>query len=330
MLSGNILVTGGSGFLARSIYRRAQAEAWPASFTCLSRSEARQWELRQRFPKVRCVLGDVASPIDHLADLFAGHDLVVHAGALKHIGEVEKNRLEAVRINIEGSRNVGLAARIAGVRKVVGISTDKACEPETFYGLTKAVMEGLFAELDASGGTRFACVRYGNVVGSTGSVIPLFRRQLAETGALRVTDPRMTRFWLSADEAVDLIVRAFEYEKPYYEEPYDARGLTFIGRNPAMAIVDLAEAVWLESGGDGPAPVAFVGAGITEKLTEELYSERESPRIGVAWPDGFVLYPSTRKTATSDAKPLRYASDAPSRWLSVSEMRELIRDAETV
>lgn len=327
-LQGNVLITGGAGYLGRAIIRRAERDAWDCRFTVYSRDETKQWELHHRYPGVRVVLGDVES-FETLASLMVGHDTVIHAAALKYIPEAEFNVLEAIRVNVIGSQTVALAAAAAGVRRVCGISTDKACAPANVYGRTKALMENIFSECAARRPSiRYATVRYGNVVGSTGSVVPTFRRQLAEDGVIKLTSDLMTRFWLSADDAIDLITWALEDAGP--------NGATFIPACPAMSLLDLAEAVWLESGGAGPAPIAFMGERPGEKLTEALYSEQEYPRIEtVDNPDnvGFILHPSTTTVGAEKrdmGTPPAYLSNAPRRWMGVGEFRELMRDAEAI
>ena len=356
-LSGRVLITGGSGFLGRAILRRAARENWPARFTIYSRDETKQWELKHRYPNANCLLGDVARDLPRLIAAMAGHDTVIHAAAVKYIPEAEKNVFETVEVNVTGSLNVALAAHAAGVAMVVGISTDKACAPLNLYGATKMVMERAFAEANRLGPTRYVTVRYGNVVGSTGSVIPLFRRQLGESGRISVTDPRMTRFWLGVDQAIDLILWAAEGAGVF-------PGHTFIDACPAMSIVELAGAVyarWCADQGrevDARMPIDFVGIRPGEKLTEQLFNEQEAPRIMRAGlsseSEGFILAPATAlvsspmqitpdqitraRAGLSDySQPIMistvdegYSSGSPSRWLSVEEMIELMRDAEGV
>lgn len=319
---GNILITGGSGFLGRAILRKAEREGWPAHFTVYSRDETKQWELKRRYPHVRCVLGDVRGDLARLIAVMHGHDLVIHAAAVKYIPEAEFNVFEAVEVNIDGSRNVAMAAIAAQVATVVGVSTDKACAPLNLYGMTKAVMERLFGEANRMSQTRFVTVRYGNVIGSTGSVIPAFKGQIERDGGVKVTDKRMTRFWLSHDAAVEQVLWAAESATKY-------PGSTFINPCSAMAIVDLAQAVWQSVGRDGVVPITYTGIRPGEKLHEALFNEQEGPRAFVDDSGFFVLKPAT------DPAPLgeglhSYASDMPSRWVGVDEMAGLITEAEGV
>src|SRR6266542_5461518 len=186
-LAGRVLITGGAGFLGRGIMRHAKRNGSRAEFTIFSRGEQNQALCRQRFPKANYVLGDVCD-VDRLALTMLGHDIVIHAAALKFIPEGEFNASECVRVNIDGARSVVAAARMAGVSRVVGISTDKAAQPVNIYGMTKAVMERLFAEAAAAAGrTIFTTCRYGNVIGSTGSVVPMMMKQWCDNHVIKIT-----------------------------------------------------------------------------------------------------------------------------------------------
>lgn len=206
-LTGNILITGGSGTLGQAIIRTAEKERWDCQITVYSRSELRQAELRQRYPRVRTILGDVRD-YDRLAAAVAGHDLVIHAAAMKRIPECEQNPTECYQTNVQGSANVVRACLSAGVARCIGISTDKACAAITTYGASKRMMEGLF-QAAPRGGTVFTLVRYGNVLASNGSVIPIWRSQAAAGQPLTITDRRMTRFWMTERDAVYVIEQAY-------------------------------------------------------------------------------------------------------------------------
>jgi UDP-N-acetylglucosamine 4,6-dehydratase/5-epimerase len=203
-LHGNILITGGTGTLGQAIIRRAEAEGWDCRFTVYSRGENLQAQMRQTFPRVRYVLGDVRDA-DRLTAAMAGHDTVIHAAAMKRIPEAEAQPSECYATNVTGSLNVARAAARAGVARVVGISTDKACAATTAYGASKLAMEKIF-QAQPAGGPIFTLVRYGNVIASRGSVIPIWRGQAERGEPLTITDMRMTRFWMSVDEAVDLVL----------------------------------------------------------------------------------------------------------------------------
>lgn len=315
MLKGKILITGGSGFLGRGLLRRIRAENWPVDVTIYSRDETKQDELHRRYPEARCILGDVRD-LSRLEPAVYGHDIIIHAAALKYIPEAERNVQECIDVNIQGSRNVVLAAQHGGVKQVVGLSTDKACLPVNIYGMTKAVMERMFAAANGSFPTVFTTVRYGNVVGSTGSVIPLFKRQLEDYGEVRVTDKSMTRFWLSIDEAIDLIVHALD-NSSQEDSPQ-----TFVYRCPAMWLLDLAELI-----ADG-APVKITGLRPGEKLHERLVDYSESPRCRDDGPY-CLLYPATA-SPVSDSEPWTYLSSAPAHWVNKDQMATMIEDAKGV
>lgn len=315
----NVLITGGAGFLGRGILRRVRRGGLDWRVTVYSRDETKQDECRRRYPEARFVLGDVCDT-ERLTAAMTGHDVVIHAGAVKYIPEAELNPAECVRVNVQGSRSVIAAALRANVQTVVGISTDKAVRPVNAYGMTKALMERLFAEASyRSGqhGPRFQTVRYGNVVGSTGSVIPMFRRQMQEQGFVTVTDPGMTRFWMSMDEAVDAILHA--------QGPGCFRGSITIPQPRAMRLGDLAAVI---------AGEAIKGMGIRpgEKLHEELMHGTEPMRIVR---DTAAYYEITPRSFLPDGAfarvPVTLASDDPAGgWVTPDEMRAMIADAEGV
>ena len=172
-LRGKILITGGAGTLGRAIIRRAHSDNWPCSLTVFSRDPVKHLRLQREYPDVHCVMGDVRD-FDGLAKVVAGHDIIIHAAANKHIPQAELNVQHTVDVNVTGSLNVATAAVRAGVSKVLGISTDKVCHPINVYGHTKALMERLFQEYNRIGITEFHLCRYGNVFGSTGSVVELW------------------------------------------------------------------------------------------------------------------------------------------------------------
>ena len=205
-LSGRVLITGGSGTLGHAIVRTAEQAGWDCSFTIYSRSELRQAQMRARHPRCRYVLGDVRD-YDRLSAAVAGHDLVVHAAANKRIPECEAQPAECYATNVQGSVNVARACIASGVARCIGISTDKACRAVTAYGASKLAMEKLF-QAQGDGPTIFTLVRYGNVVASNGSVIPIWRDKAARGEPLPITDKRCTRFWMMPSQAVDLIKHA--------------------------------------------------------------------------------------------------------------------------
>lgn len=326
--TGKVLLTGGAGFLGRAILRRAAAEGDVGRFIVYSRDEYKQSEVKRHYPEVTCVLGDVARDLERLRAVATGCDTVLHLGAVKFVPEAEWNVLETIDVNIEGSRNVALASVAAGVRTVVGISTDKACAPLNLYGMTKAVMERMYGEFARrQTNTKFAIARYGNVIGSTGSVIPAFKKQIEDFGEIRVTDERMTRFWFTVDEAIDLIEWA-------WRNAQDFNGHTFISPCPAMKIVEIAKAVW-QMEGLPEGQIKFTGIRPGEKLHESLLNEQEAPRTRKYFQDGldhlsgFIMAPATN-SRVEGGLACEYSSNEPYRWLTIEEMIDAIKDAENV
>jgi UDP-N-acetylglucosamine 4,6-dehydratase len=310
VLSGNVLLTGGSGFLGRGILRRARREGWPARFTIFSRDELRQELCREKYPDADYVLGDVTD-YDLLYDTCKGKSLVIHAGAMKYIPEAEHNVYECIKSNVQGSVNVIKAADRAGVQDVVGISTDKAAQPINVYGMTKALMERLFGDAHSLG-TRYTLVRYGNVVGSTGSVIPLFQKQMQTQGYVTITDPYMTRFWISIDEAIDLILAAAAFATP--------AGSTIIPIAAAMEMRDLARAI----AGD---QVKVIGNRGGEKKHEVLITQEESVRVV----SHYSYYELLKMGAPAQQQePFVLSSSAPHVWLSEDRLSDMMKDAACV
>lgn len=323
-----VFVTGGSGFLGRGILSYIRQRSLQHEITIYSRDEWKQFEVKRRFPEVRCILGDIKD-FERLRAAMLGHDLVIHAGAVKFIPEAEQNVLETIAVNVEGSRNVAVAAVAADVPTVVGVSTDKACSPVNTYGATKLLMERMFAEANRWGSTRFVCVRYGNVIGSTGSVIPVFMQQLKDYNEIRLTDGRMTRFWLPINSAVQLVFDAAENAK------YIA-GSVLIDACPAMTIRDLALAVATAEGRQGNYDIVESGIRPGEKLHESLYSEQEFPRVygSVYGPGRFKLDPATAAPRDKENKftpsMKSYSSDEPLFWVKPADMAKHIIEAREI
>ena len=315
----SVLVTGGTGSFGRKFTEIMLREYHPKRLVIFSRDELKQYEMRTagfNHQSLRYFIGDVRD-LNRLRRAMNGIDVVVHAAALKQVPACEYNPIEAVLTNIMGARNVIEAALDSGVKRVVALSTDKAVNPVNLYGATKLVAEKLFVQANAYSGegpTRFSCVRYGNVVGSRGSVIPLFLRQ-RESGRVTVTDPRMTRFWITLEQGVRLVIRTIEQMQG---------GEVFVPKIPSMNIMDLVEAI---------APnceVEEIGIRPGEKLHEVLISEDES-RNTLDLGDVFVIKPERHWWFVGKWEggiPLpdgfRYASDTNSQWLSVEELKRLV------
>jgi len=318
LANASILVTGGTGSFGSTFARIALEKYHPRRLVIFSRDELKQSEMRARFPndpRLRFFLGDVRDR-ERLVRAMHGVDIVVHTAALKQIPACEYNPFEAIQTNVMGGKNVIDAAIDCGVKQVIALSTDKAVSPMNLYGATKLCMEKLFVDGNVYGfahGTRLACVRYGNVVGSRGSVIPLFKAQRAG-GVVTVTDPQMTRFWITLEQGVEFVVRCLELMRG---------GEIFVPKIPSMRILDLVEAV--ATG----CRVEFTGIRPGEKLHEVLVSEDES-RQTVELADMFVvepILPIWGYQPWTDGKPLpegyRYASDTNSHFLVPVEMRSL-------
>src|SRR3972149_2429485 len=246
-----VLVTGGTGSFGRAFLRMMLKEQAPKKLIVFSRDELKQHEMRAAGfdgPRLRYFIGDVRDEA-RLRPAMQGNDIVVHAAALKQVPACEYNPFEAILTNIMGAHNVVEAALDGGVERVMALSTDKAVNPVNLYGATKLAAEKLFVQSNAYAGgkgTRFACVRYGNVVGSRGSVVPVFLRQ-RESGVITITDQRMTRFWLSLDQGVRFTIRSIEQM---------AGGEGFVPEIPSMKVGGLAGALsgWARPGQPGGVP----------------------------------------------------------------------------
>lgn len=278
MIKGNIFITGGAGFLGRGIIERSIDEKWDCNITVFSRDEVKHGKVKRMFPNVRTIRGDVGGDFDHLVTAMTGHDIVIHAAATKVIPIAEFNVVQTIRDNVIGSLNVAQAACLAGIKQVIGISTDKVCHSINTYGMTKALMERTFQEAQTWGyPTNFYLTRYGNVLDSTASVLGIWQKQYKEENLIRITDPDMTRFWLSVDQAVDLVLLALQ------QDP----GTVTIPMLPALSMREMAE--YLYPG----IEQEIIGVRPGEKKHEELLTHEETYR---AWEHEaakcFVLYPS--------------------------------------
>lgn len=264
-----VFITGGSGSLGRALLQFLEIEG-QHDVTVYSRDEVKQSDLKRDFPWVKFMLGDVRD-YDRLLMAMRKHDTVVHAAAYKQVPSAEANVDEAIHTNVMGSLNVARAAVWNDVAYVVGISTDKACQPVNAYGETKALMEKLFQQAnDWSDSTIFTLVRYGNVLDSRGSVVPLFRKQLHD-GHVTLTDPDMTRFWMTIRQAVDMVWAAISDASVAQE------GAIIVPRAQASTMATLLEAVALAERVEiGSYEVSVIGGRPGEKKHEQLIHENES------------------------------------------------------
>lgn len=319
-----VLVTGGTGSFGRKLVRILLDEYNPAKIIVFSRDELKQHEMRTagyHAPNLRYFIGDVRD-LERLRRAFDGVNIVIHAAALKQVPACEYNPMEAIKTNILGSSNVIDAALDAGVERVVALSTDKAVNPVNLYGATKLAAEKLFVQSNAYAGgrtTRFACVRYGNVVGSRGSVVPVFLRQ-REIGAVTVTDERMSRFWISLEQGVRFVIRCAEQMHG---------GEVFVPKIPSMTILDLAKTIAPD------ASVNVIGIRPGEKLHEVLISEDEA-RTTIELDDMYVVQPAEAlwfghewaDQGTLLEGDFRYASNTNAEWLDVNQIQAMITPLE--
>jgi UDP-N-acetylglucosamine 4,6-dehydratase len=317
-----MLVTGATGSFGKAFLTYALDNLDPQRIVVLSRDELKQYELRQMFgddPRLRFFLGDIRDS-RRLERAMHGVDYAVHAAALKQVDTAEYNPSEFVETNINGSQNVIDAAINAGVKKVVALSTDKASSPINLYGATKLVADKLFIagnHYAATHPTRLAVVRYGNVMGSRGSVVPLFRKLATEGKSLPITDKRMTRFWITLPQAVKFVVDSFDVMQG---------GELFVPRIPSMRILDLVEAVAPDS------PTHEMGVRPGEKLHEEMIAADDSRRT-LRFPDRYVVQPvvaswgyQTPTGGEDVADGFNYRSDNNDLWLTVDQMRALLEE----
>lgn len=318
-----ILVTGGTGSFGNRFVEYVLSNYKPKKIIIYSRDEFKQFNMRNRFKEydkcLRYFIGDVRDK-DRLSRALNGVDYVIHAAALKQVPACEYNPIEAVKTNIDGAVNVINASLDQGIEKVVALSTDKAVSPINLYGSTKMVSDKLFCAANAySGdeGTRFAVVRYGNVAGSRGSVIPFFK-SIIDKGEteLPITDYRMTRFWISLDEGVKLVIKALEESQG---------GETFISKIPSFKITDLAQA--LLPGCEMPE----VGIREGEKLHEVMVSAEDSPRT-YEYDGHYIIYPNYdwwgKNRMISGGVLVEpgfiYSSGTNKEWLTVDDIKKLL------
>lgn len=288
-----VLITGGTGSFGHRGASFIQALG-PKEIRIFSRDEEKQWAMQNTFPDFRYFIGDIRDE-QSLVDAMRNVDYVFHAAALKQVPSCEMYPIEALKTNAIGAVNVCHAARAAGVKVVVALSTDKAVEPINAMGISKAMMEKVVSSQNHfEQGTVFCCVRYGNVMGSRGSVIPLFRRLIQEDRPLPITVPGMTRFLMTLDQSVDLVIRAVTGAKG---------GEIFVRKAPACTILDLARALVRKFSPRGEAH-PFVEKGIRhgEKLHEVLVNEYEMQRA-IEAEDYFTIYPEYRSFPGHNAVP---------------------------
>lgn len=318
----SVLITGGTGSFGKKFTRIMLDEYHPRKLIIFSRDELKQHEMRAsgyQHNSMRYFIGDVRDH-DRLHRAFQDVDIVVHAAALKQVPACEYNPFEAVMTNIMGAKNIVDAAIDSGVERVLAMSTDKATAPINMYGATKLVSEKLFVQGNAYAGvneTRFSCVRYGNVVGSRGSVIPVFKQQ-RQTGKITITDPRMTRFWITLEQGVRFVISCIEMMYG---------GEVFIPKLPSMNLMDLAQVIAPD------CEIEYIGIRPGEKLHEAMITLDEA-RQGVELEDRYILMPTHAwwnadnwNHAPKLPNDFSYVSDQNTRWLDRDELQRMIDES---
>jgi len=325
-----ILITGGTGSFGKKFVKTILARYNPKKVIVYSRDELKQFEMAGEYnaPCMRYFIGDVRDA-DRLTKAMDGVDFVVHAAALKHVPIAEYNPMECIKTNINGAQNVIDAALHNGIEKVVALSTDKAANPINLYGATKLASDKLFVaanNIKGSKKTTFSVVRYGNVVGSRGSVVPFFKKLVADgVKEIPITDARMTRFWITLEEGVEFVLSSFKRMQG---------GEIFVPKIPSMRVVDLALALAPE------LPMKIIGIRPGEKLHEIMCPADDSHRT-IEFKDHFVIEPTIKFTDTtidyfsnplgesgkSVAEGFEYSSEKNDWWLGNDEMLKLIEGA---
>jgi UDP-N-acetylglucosamine 4,6-dehydratase/5-epimerase len=320
-----ILITGGTGSFGSTCIATLLEQHEPKVIRVFSRDELKQSELQAHYPgeeRLRYFIGDIRDR-DRMVQATRGVDLIIHAAALKQVPACEYNPFEAVQTNILGAENIVSAAIANEVPRTLMLSTDKAVNPVNLYGATKLCAEKIATQGNAYAAdsvARFACVRYGNVFGSRGSVVPLFMRQ-AQEGLVTITDERMTRFWITLPQAVDFVLSRL---------PMMEGGEVFVPKIPSMRVVDIAEAI---------APDArrvITGVRPGEKLHEVLLTEDEARHAGEL-DDCYLVYPefpTWRSRPYTVGSPLtdgfRYSSDNNDEWLGAEQLRAMLPSLQPV
>jgi len=315
--NGTILVTGGTGSFGHKFLPLTLKKYNPKKIIVFSRDEMKQWEMAKLFEndsRVRFFIGDVRDR-DRLYRALDGVDYVVHAAATKIVPTAEYNPFECIKTNVNGAMNLIDAAIDKGVKGVVALSTDKASSPINLYGATKLTSDKLFVAANAySGehGTKFSVVRYGNVMGSRGSVIPFFE-SIKHKGVLPITDERMSRFMITLEQGVELVWHAFKDM---------VGGEIYVKKIPSMMVVDLARALAPE------CKLEVVGIRPGEKLHEQMIGEEDS-HYTFEYEEHYKILPAINNWSTSSERikngikvqeGFTYRSDNNKEWMTAQEL----------
>jgi UDP-N-acetylglucosamine 4,6-dehydratase/5-epimerase len=322
----NIFITGGTGSFGKKYTEILLKNYKPNKIIIFSRDELKQYEMAQQFtdPCMRFMIGDVRD-LDRLKKAMYGVNYVIHAAALKHVPIAEYNPMECIKTNIYGAQNVIDACLECSVEKVIALSTDKAANPINLYGATKLASDKLFVAANNIRGARrteFSVVRYGNVVGSRGSVVPLFKKLIAEgIKELPITEPEMTRFWITLEQGVNFVLKNFARMQG---------GEIFIPKIPSMKIIDLAKCIAPHLG------IKIIGIRPGEKMHEVMVPKDDS-HLTLEFHDHYVIQPSIVFTQHSDftcnslgEKGVRikygfeYSSETNTQWLDTKGLMEMI------
>ena len=321
--NSSILITGGTGSFGNTFIPMTLEKYNPKRIVIYSRDEMKQWDMAQKFsndPRVKFVIGDVRDK-DRLSRCLDGIDYVVHAAATKIVPTAEYNPFECIKTNINGAMNLVDSCIESGIKKVVALSTDKASNPINLYGATKLASDKLFVAANSNvseNQTTFSVVRYGNVMGSRGSVIPFFNK-LARTGELPITDPRMTRFMITLEEGVKLVWKAFDDM---------LGGEIYVKKIPSMTIGDIAKAV------DSDAEQKIIGIRPGEKIHEQMIGVEDAPHT-FEYDTYYKILPAIHawssdplriKEGKSVPDDFTYSSDNNSEWMSVNELKAWIEN----
>jgi UDP-N-acetylglucosamine 4,6-dehydratase len=315
--NSSILITGGTGSFGRALTEYL-LKSEVRRIAIFSRDELKQLQMKNDFKddRLRFFLGDIRD-VSRLDIALHNVDFVVHAAALKQVDTGEYNPMEFVKTNIVGSQNVIDACIRNGVKKVVALSTDKASSPINLYGATKLTADKLFSAANNYShayGTTFSIVRYGNVMGSRGSVIPYFKQLSSEGKPFPITDKRMTRFWITMEQAIEFVLESFEIMQG---------GELYVPRIPSMKIMDLARAI--------KEDFSYEEVGIRpgEKLHEEMISPDDSRRT-IELSNRYCVSPIYAEWGFNPPKGKKvedgfsYRSDSNDLWLTIEKLRELI------
>ena len=321
-----VLITGGTGSLGHALVPKLLNDYTIKKLIILSRDEMKQWEMQKKYqnePRLRFFIGDVRDKA-RLHRAFADVDFIIHAAATKIVPIAEYNPFECIKTNVNGAMNVIDAALDCGVKKVVALSTDKASSPINLYGASKLASDKLFIAANAysgKSGTKFSVVRYGNVMGSRGSVIPLFLKQAQIHNCMTITDPAMTRFMISLDDGVELVLKAFNDS---------LGGEIYVKKIPSMNIRQIARAV------SEDANIKIIGIRPGEKLHEQMIGPEDAPYT-YQYPGYYKIIPSIYDWAeginfAADGKKVPddfvYSSDSNDEWMTVDELKQYIHNSK--